>query len=239
MPDGFPIFDKCFFCKKDKCIDCLNIHIEKKFKIKKYIWGSKTPVPMIYPAPEMGIEIEVDFNKYIDRQKCCEKLCQDKKFNQLWIVKKEIGLESGLEFVSYPLKKDTLLLAVDYLLNIIREFNPITHDNTGIHIHVNRKLLEEHNWMWIRKFVNMNKEWFIRHSERESNFAQYVDNNITRDRAVNLNPEHTVEFRMFRCKLERNYIRKIIIMVWTLCKIVPDDMQDFRYVLKKNLIAKL
>lgn len=154
-----------------------------------------------------GIEIEIEFKDDNDRTAFSQQF-YDEIDNDKFLLKREPSILCGLEIVSAPLDIKHLTASLRYILEICHTHHAKTSERTGIHIHVTKNM----DYKKIFQFINnpLDREEFISFSGRLSEYARYTTRtfpyNKGRGYCVNIYPKNTIEFRMFLCKLEYEWI---------------------------------
>lgn len=158
---------------------------------------------LIGTPPHYGIELEVEFNNEEDKLNFCNT------FNyELFLLKREPSILCGIEIVSAPCSLDILIQELLPIITFCNTNNARTSSRTGIHVHVTKPIHQ----LDIFRFVNnpIDREEFISFSGRVSDYARYTTRthpvNKGRGYCVNIYPKDTIEFRLFACKLDYEWI---------------------------------
>lgn len=145
----------------------------------------------------------------------------DNNMGELLYFKKDSSVLNGWEIVSHP---STLSFwkEMDFrkFFEKAAELGLQSHDTCGLHVHVSRDALTKKQWWTLMSMVSKNANKIIKMSRRNKEklkFCKWANNagllnalaegkNIfnvfpsqpNRESAINFQPKHTVEFRLFR-----------------------------------------
>ena len=111
----------------------------------------------------------------------------------------DYDLERGVEFVSQPLTPVWLKREIHKLYNRVNGWD--NNNTCGIHIHVSRKWLSSEKasviYKWLQSLTE--SEQINLFGRTDNGYCSYVERFAsTRYAAINVENEHTIEFRMFR-----------------------------------------
>ena len=194
----------------------------------------------------MGFELEIDEGGQDDD--VAYEICS--QLNNKVYCKSDGSLNEGIEIVSHPStlnfhteQKETYKKLFDYLI----DENYRSHDTTtcGLHIHVNRNFfgsntteidlnvakilfLFEKYWDNFAKFSRRSEEKLNKWAKRYNlDIDENLSDNLTKAKrtyeryyAINLQNEHTVEFRMFRGTLNVDTFMATLQLIDCICNFV-------------------
>ena len=144
-----------------------------------------------------GIEIEVE----VDNQLAV----LDRFFlNEYYVVKLDGSVPNGLEFVSAPMSFYTHIIQMRNLYDWFEGLNAEkktvwASEKTGIHFHIQKLKVSDHNLRWISNFLNGNQHNIdIFAGRKANNFCARTDDitNTTKKQAIRITPD-TIELRIF------------------------------------------
>lgn len=206
------------------------LYCEECYHNNSYIheYGYK-PYPIFHGEGNrlLGVELEVDrggYNQSVARE-VIDILGDDFVY-----CKYDGSLDDGFEIVSHPATLDYHMQSMNWgeVLDYLRDEGYESHDagTCGLHIHMNRKgfgdteeeqelgiskvlFFIERHWDKVVKFSRRTPsqldEWAARYlcssPEHPEDVLEYAKNDMSRYRAVNLCPCHTIEIRVFRGSL--------------------------------------
>jgi hypothetical protein len=219
----------------ERCEDCYREQEEENTNIHDY---SYKPKPIFYGRlkdddsfPFFGFELEIEGSK-----ETADLISQD------WLYCKHDGsLETGFEIVSHPLSFQWIKTNEDKLrglLSKMRNAGMKSYNTTtcGIHWHVSKNQFSSLDIFKMLSFFYQNQKFILKISQRKigalrqwAGFDSSLHvcvckakekNNPRRYEAINLQNEHTIEFRIFRGTLHGDSFMKNIEFIHALCEFV-------------------
>lgn len=193
------------------------------------------------PAMYMGVELEIDRAGSRPRESHNEVITRLIKPRPEFYCKHDGSIEDGFEIVSHPctyawwmnesLSHFPQLAAIGY-----KSYNTTT---CGMHVHVTRSYFSKGEVFKLLEFIDTNQRFVLKMSRRDpaqlrqwarpegttmENYYRMRDGNDHDDRyrAVNLENEHTIEFRIFRGTLNIDSFKLNLAFVRTLCGYIKD-----------------
>jgi hypothetical protein len=149
------------------------------------------------------------------------------KKREFFYLKHDGSLANGIELVTHPATLEAHRTIFPW--QQIEEFyhkNNITADDTdscGLHIHMNKSLLEEGHRIRLGYFFNSQREYMQILARRNSNeYARFKPDNTAIENmamsggkyeALNWTPKHTVEFRLFKGTVKHDVVLASIELV--------------------------
>lgn len=234
--------------KDDLCITCANNRVENSrnytFKPNPKFFqnkNEKNEIGLFY-----GVELEMgDAPKYQDVVGFINETV-----GGVFYAKKDASIPAyGCEIVTHPA---TLAYHIErahweVLLEQAKKFNLKSDelDKCGVHIHISRGALSSKSCSMLDYFINDKKDFWKKIARRESHYSAYVDKNMsswgrqTTDRhcAVNLSNENTIEIRIFKGTLNKDYLFSYLEVCDALInfvKLFDDNLYEFQN--KGNLV---
>ncbi|MBK7105907.1 MAG: amidoligase family protein [Ignavibacteriae bacterium] len=185
----------------------------------------------------IGVELETE-SKGNDRQKCAQEVCD---ISELFYLKNDSSIDDGFEIVTHPFSfewfkehKNIFKSLLETLRsNGYRSYNTTT---CGIHIHISKKYLSGLDLAKLHLFFCQNEGFIKTISQRNpNNLDQW--GKIKKDKkaiydqskkkggserytAINLQNQHTIEFRIFRGTLNDYSYFKNIEFIAAICSYV-------------------
>ena len=196
----------------DECSDAY------RYGINDY---SFKPTPIFHYTPEkpsktfFGFELEVEaVHETISRG---VDIVRDYVTDDLVYLKGDGSLNDGFEIVTHPMTHDWAMEKFPWeMIEKLRRagYRSWDTDTCGLHVHASRTSFVDrsHLWKWTY-LINKNNRECIELAGRNSHYAQFygvkptsdivLEKASPRERyvAINLNPTHTVEVRIFRGSL--------------------------------------
>lgn len=192
------------------------------------------PEPIFYGSGPryFGVELEVDSGgeSYSNARKVLEIANAQ---NEYIFCKHDGSLDSGFEIVTHPLSLEYQCQNMPWseVLDSLKDMGYTSHNagTCGLHCHISRDALGdteeeqedtiarilyfiEKHWEELVKFSrrthNQLERWAARYGFRDSpqELLKYAKGGYGRYTCVNLSPDETIEFRMFRGTLKKNTI---------------------------------
>lgn len=173
-----------------------------------------------------GVEIETD--NYRRREASARVVHELDKAEENFYIKNDASLVNGFEIVFHPRSLQSWVeYNLEKVLEVVEENGGQAADTCGLHIHRSRGDLSEVTIAKILAFFSFCKDQIVALSGRESRYAHFgqLDKDTfghyknrlqycnDRYQAVNLQPEHTIEFRTFKGTLSGNLVKIYIIFV--------------------------
>lgn len=221
------------------CYDCRDARVRNySYKPKaKFLQLPNEKSPSLY----MGVEVEVDRTElpnlhgdYIKKSGLNDR----KEF----YCKSDGSLACGFEIVSHPASykwwmSEPLAFFAELTKFGYRSYNT---DTCGMHVHVSRSFFTQLEVFKLLEFCAVNPRFILKMSRRKTatmmnqwanpmgdskgNLERTKNGNDHDDRykAVNLENEHTVEFRFFRGTLNTDSFKLNLAFVYTLCQYIKD-----------------
>lgn len=212
-----------------------------------------------------GIEQETDSG--YNRDDYCLDLAEHSENDKLFVMKEDSSLDNGVEIVSYPcsMRYFNEAYPFDKIREIANKYDYVSHNsgNCGLHIHVSRAGLGntsvEQDLAIAKIMFLFDKFWdniFKFSRRRNSRWCYKPDAKINPDdlpavaidkakvnqydhcRAVNLQHNNTVEFRVFRGSLNPVTVKASIQFVYLLCKwVMSHSLLECQNVTWDELVA--
>ena len=179
------------------------------------------PTPIFHYKPEkqgttfFGFELEVEaVHETISRG---VDIVREHATDDLVYLKGDSSLNDGFEIVTHPMTHDWAMEKFPWeMIEKLRRagYRSWDTDTCGLHVHASRTSFidRSHLWKWTY-LINKNNRECIELAGRNSHYAQFygvkptsdivLRKEMPRERyvAINLNPAHTVEVRIFRGSL--------------------------------------
>lgn len=179
------------------------------------------PTPIFHYTPEkrsttfFGFELEVEaVHETISRG---VDIVREHATDDLVYLKGDSSLNDGFEIVTHPMTHDWAMEKFPWeMIEKLRRagYRSWDTDTCGLHVHASRTSFidRSHLWKWTY-LINKNNRECIELAGRNSHYAQFygvkptsdivLRKEMPRERyvAINLNPAHTVEVRIFRGSL--------------------------------------
>jgi hypothetical protein len=179
------------------------------------------PTPIFHYKPEkpsqtfFGFELEVEaVHETISRG---VDIIREHATDELLYLKGDGSLNDGFEIVTHPMTHDWAMEKFPWeMIEKLRRagYRSWDTDTCGLHVHASRTSFVDrsHLWKWTY-LINKNNKECIELAGRNSHYAQFygvkptsdivLKKAMPRERyvAINLNPKHTVEVRIFKGSL--------------------------------------
>ena len=232
------------------CDGCWDYRI-RRGTIKQYHYK---PIPRFYgEAPfYMGVELEID--KGGENHEKAEKILNAvNEYKEHAYAKHDGSIHNGFEIVSHPATLEYHRYDIDWeeLMRRALELGYRSHDTDtcGLHVHVSRNALGntydeqdetiskilyfvESNWNYILKFTrrteNNLSHWASRYGLEPTVSDTYkkAKGDYNRYRCINLQNDHTIEFRVFRGTLKYTTFLATLQFVHAVCNICMNATTD-------------
>ena len=180
-----------------------------------HAWNFK-PKPVFNGDGKKFLGLEMEFHRCGESNERADHIIAD--LNRIIYAKHDGSLHNGMEFVTHPCTPKFHLQNIDYsaFFSRVQSLNGQSGANSGLHIHVNRNFFSsneaiakvvrfvENNFKTLMQFSGRTDEdsnWCAKYGYTVKELAsiyQVAQDSGQKYRAVNLLPNHTIEFRMFR-----------------------------------------
>lgn len=177
----------------------------------------------------LGFELEVELNGEANREEVAEALCS--KMDYVY-CKNDGSLNYGFEVVSHPFTWEWFQTNKKRIASLLTEMEKAgcsswDTETCGLHIHVSRAFFDNESFARIVNFVFQNKRFTYKISRRKTlkNMSSWATTRVkknvvaamasgrksgNRRMALNTEPEHTIEFRIFKGTLSpKSFFRAI------------------------------
>ena len=234
------------------CCECHDTIEEQEEKIHSYYYK---PEPIFYGSGPRYFGVELEIDEGGESAESAQKILQTaNRDNKLVYIKHDGSLNDGMEIVTHPMSFDFHMKSMPWaeILSKARNLGYTSHQarTCGLHVHVSRQAFgrneDAQDECVARLLYIFEKFWdeFLRFSRRtqrqvEQWAARYgmkdqpveILNHAKKDceglryTCVNLCPEYTIEFRIFRGTLKLNTLLATIQMVNHICDVAV-NMDD-------------
>lgn len=215
-----------------------------------HAWNFK-PKPVFNGEGKKFLGLEMEFHRCGESDERANHIIAD--LNKIVYAKHDGSLHNGMEFVTHPCTPKFHMQNIDYgaFFSRVQSLNGQSGANSGLHIHVNRDFFKTHEAIAkVVRFAENNFKTLMQFSGRtdeDSNWCAqygYTVKELTRIyevaqesgqkyRAVNLRPNHTIEFRMFRSTQDVNRIHAYIQFVDVITDLA--NMNSVKYIGWSNI----
>lgn len=215
-----------------------------------HAWNFK-PKPVFNGEGKKFLGLEMEFHRCGESDERANHIIAD--LNKIVYAKHDGSLHNGMEFVTHPCTPKFHMQNIDYgaFFSRVQSLNGQSGANSGLHIHVNRDFFKTNEAIAkVVRFAENNFKTLMQFSGRtdeDSNWCAkygYTVKELTRIyevaqesgqkyRAVNLRPNHTIEFRMFRSTQDVNRIHAYIQFVDVITDLA--NMNSVKYIGWSNI----
>lgn len=215
-----------------------------------HAWNFK-PEPVFNGEGKKFLGLEMEFHRCGESDERANHIIAD--LNKIVYAKHDGSLHNGMEFVTHPCTPKFHMQNIDYgaFFSRVQSLNGQSGANSGLHIHVNRDFFKTNEAIAkVVRFAENNFKTLMQFSGRtdeDSNWCAkygYTVKELTRIyevaqesgqkyRAVNLRPNHTIEFRMFRSTQDVSRIHAYIQFVDVITDLA--NMNSVKYIGWSNI----
>ena len=215
-----------------------------------HAWNFK-PKPVFNGEGKKFLGLEMEFHRCGESDERANHIIAD--LNKIVYAKHDGSLHNGMEFVTHPCTPKFHMQNIDYgaFFSRVQSLNGQSGANSGLHIHVNRDFFKTNEAIAkVVRFAENNFKTLMQFSGRtdeDSNWCAkygYTVKELTRIyevaqesgqkyRAVNLRPNHTIEFRMFRSTQDVGRIHAYIQFVDVITDLA--NMNSVKYIGWSNI----
>ena len=215
-----------------------------------HAWNFK-PKPVFNGEGKKFLGLEMEFHRCGESDERANHIIAD--LNKIVYAKHDGSLHNGMEFVTHPCTPKFHMQNIDYgaFFSRVQSLNGQSGANSGLHIHVNRDFFKTNEAIAkVVRFAENNFKTLMQFSGRtdeDSNWCAkygYTVKELTRIyevaqasgqkyRAVNLLPNHTIEFRMFRSTQDVSRIHAYIQFVDVITDLA--NMNSVKYIGWSNI----
>lgn len=215
-----------------------------------HAWNFK-PKPVFNGEGKKFLGLEMEFHRCGESDERANHIIAD--LNKIVYAKHDGSLHNGMEFVTHPCTPKFHMQNIDYgaFFSRVQSLNGQSGANSGLHIHVNRDFFKTNEAIAkVVRFAENNFKTLMQFSGRtdeDSNWCAkygYTVKELTRIyevaqesgqkyRAVNLRPNHTIEFRMFRSTQDVSRIHAYIQFVDVITDLA--NMNSVKYIGWSNI----
>ena len=215
-----------------------------------HAWNFK-PTPVFNGEGKKFLGLEMEFHRCGESDERANHIIAD--LNKIVYAKHDGSLHNGMEFVTHPCTPKFHMQNIDYgaFFSRVQSLNGQSGANSGLHIHVNRDFFKTNEAIAkVVRFAENNFKTLMQFSGRtdeDSNWCAkygYTVKELTRIyevaqesgqkyRAVNLRPNHTIEFRMFRSTQDVSRIHAYIQFVDVITDLA--NMNSVKYIGWSNI----
>ena len=193
-----------------------------------------------------GVEIEVHVDSYWCDDDDDEDAHENKSFaaydikkliGEKIMIKRDSSIDYGFEIVTEPLKLNDAIKVCSDTLNFASDIGCVEHDSCGVHIHVSRAALSTRaisNLIFIfseweheittfsRRDYGRLYEWAKINKYNKEDLEEeecIIEKQYRKGRycAINIQPEKTIEFRVFSSTTDKNVIEAYLLFVDLMC----------------------
>lgn len=209
------------------------------------------PTPVFNGEGNKFLGLEMEFHRCGESDERANHIIAD--LNKIVYAKHDGSLHNGMEFVTHPCTPKFHMQNIDYgaFFSRVQSLNGQSGANSGLHIHVNRDFFKTNEAIAkVVRFAENNFNTLMQFSGRtdeDSNWCAkygYTVKELTRIyeiaqesgqkyRAVNLLPNHTIEFRMFRSTQDVSRIHAYIQFVDVITDLA--NMNSVKYIGWSNI----
>lgn len=215
-----------------------------------HAWNFK-PKPVFNGEGKKFLGLEMEFHRCGESDERADHIIAD--LNKIVYAKHDGSLHNGMEFVTHPCTPKFHLQNIDYgaFFGRVQSLNGQSGANSGLHIHVNRNFFSsneaiakvvrfaENNFKTLMQFSGRTDEdsnWCAKYGYTVKELAsiyQVAQDSGQKYRAVNLRPNHTIEFRMFRSTQDVSRIHAYIQFVDVITDLA--NMNSVKYIGWSNI----
>lgn len=215
-----------------------------------HAWNFK-PTPVFNGEGKKFLGLEMEFHRCGESDERANHIIAD--LDKIVYAKHDGSLHNGMEFVTHPCTPKFHMQNIDYgaFFSRVQSLNGQSGANSGLHIHVNRDFFKTNEAIAkVVRFAENNFKTLMQFSGRtdeDSNWCAkygYTVKELTRIyevaqesgekyRAVNLRPNHTIEFRMFRSTQDVSRIHAYIQFVDVITDLA--NMNSVKYIGWSNI----
>ena len=215
-----------------------------------HAWNFK-PKPVFNGEGKKFLGLEMEFHRCGESDERANHIIAD--LNKIVYAKHDSSLHNGMEFVTHPCTPKFHMQNIDYgaFFSRVQSLNGQSGANSGLHIHVNRDFFKtneaiakvvrfaENNFKTLMQFSGRTDEdsnWCAKYgyTVKELNrIYEVAQESGQKYRAVNLRPNHTIEFRMFRSTQDVNRIHAYIQFVDVITDLA--NMNSVKYIGWSNI----
>lgn len=213
-------------------------------------WNFK-PKPVFNGEGKKFLGLEMEFHRCGESDERANHIIAD--LNKIVYAKHDGSLHNGMEFVTHPCTPKFHMQNIDYgaFFSRVQSLNGQSGANSGLHIHVNRDFFKtneaiakvvrfaENNFKTLMQFSGRTDEdssWCAKYGytvKELTRIYKVAQESGQKYRAVNLRPNHTIEFRMFRSTQDVNRIHAYIQFVDVITDLA--NMNSVKYIGWSNI----
>lgn len=215
-----------------------------------HAWNFK-PKPVFNGEGKKFLGLEMEFHRCGESDERANHIIAD--LNKIVYAKHDGSLHNGMEFVTHPCTPKFHMQNIDYgaFFSRVQSLNGQSGANSGLHIHVNRDFFKtneaiakvvrfaENNFKTLMQFsgrTNEDSNWCAQYGytvKELTRIYEVAQKSGQKYRAVNLRPNHTIEFRMFRSTQDVNRIHAYIQFVDVITDLA--NMNSVKYIGWSNI----
>lgn len=215
-----------------------------------HAWNFK-PKPVFNGEGKKFLGLEMEFHRCGESDERANHIIAD--LNKIVYAKHDGSLHNGMEFVTHPCTPKFHMQNIDYgaFFSRVQSLNGQSGANSGLHIHVNRDFFKtneaiakvvrfaENNFKTLMQFSGRTDEdssWCAKYGytvKELTRIYEVAQESGQKYRAVNLRPNHTIEFRMFRSTQDVNRIHAYIQFVDVITDLA--NMNSVKYIGWSNI----
>jgi len=215
-----------------------------------HAWNFK-PKPVFNGEGKKFLGLEMEFHRCGESDERANHIIAD--LNKIVYAKHDGSLHNGMEFVTHPCTPKFHMQNIDYgaFFSRVQSLNGQSGANSGLHIHVNRDFFKtneaiakvvrfaENNFKTLMQFSGRTDEdsnWCAKYGytvKELTHIYEVAQESGQKYRAVNLRPNHTIEFRMFRSTQDVSRIHAYIQFVDVITDLA--NMNSVKYIGWSNI----
>lgn len=215
-----------------------------------HAWNFK-PKPVFNGEGKKFLGLEMEFHRCGESDERANHIIAD--LNKIVYAKHDGSLHDGMEFVTHPCTPKFHMQNIDYgaFFSRVQSLNGQSGANSGLHIHVNRDFFKtneaiakvvrfaENNFKTLMQFsgrTNEDSNWCAKYGytvKELTRIYEVAQESGQKYRAVNLKPNHTIEFRMFRSTQDVSRIHAYIQFVDVITDLA--NMNSVKYIGWSNI----
>lgn len=215
-----------------------------------HAWNFK-PKPVFNGEGKKFLGLEMEFHRCGESDERANHIIAD--LNKIVYAKHDGSLHNGMEFVTHPCTPKFHMQNIDYgaFFSRVQSLNGQSGANSGLHIHVNRDFFKtneaiakvvrfaENNFKTLMQFsgrTNEDSNWCAKYGytvKELTRIYEVAQESGQKYRAVNLRPNHTIEFRMFRSTQDVSRIHAYIQFVDVITDLA--NMNSVKYIGWSNI----
>lgn len=215
-----------------------------------HAWNFK-PKPVFNGEGKKFLGLEMEFHRCGESNERANHIIAD--LNKIVYAKHDGSLHNGMEFVTHPCTPKFHMQNIDYgaFFSRVQSLNGQSGANSGLHIHVNRDFFKtneaiakvvrfaENNFKTLMQFsgrTNEDSNWCAKYGytvKELTRIYEVAQESGQKYRAVNLRPNHTIEFRMFRSTQDVSRIHAYIQFVDVITDLA--NMNSVKYIGWSNI----